>query len=161
MTSQKHHSRHSKIGKLFFAGRGLSAFGRKPEVKPTILPVETAIYVPSTEYDEQIPHGEFEKRIDEVRKELSNLFGGYTSVSATGGWVDNGAVIKEPIVKVISYTDPKNYKKNRNTLQEYLSNKRKSWKQSALSWEFNNKLYFLSGKEQFKPETKQAKIGMF
>jgi superfamily I DNA and/or RNA helicase len=161
MTSQTHHARHSKNGKLFFAGKGFTkAKAPKNIVKSSILPNEITIYVPSTEYDEQISHEEFEKRINDVRKELGKLFEGYTSVSATGGWVVGGKVIREPVVKVTAFFEPETYLGKKKQISTYLHKKRSEWKQQLLSVEYNNKLYLLGGKK-YEPPTKQATITQF
>lgn len=52
------------------------------------LPVESAVIVPSTKAkSKSISASEFANRTKEVRKKLSSLFGGYTSVKAIGGFL--------------------------------------------------------------------------
>jgi hypothetical protein len=154
--------RHSKRGKLFFAGKSFAPMKKVPKnIEPSsILSNEITIYVPSTEYDEQIPHEEFVKRIDNVRKELAKLFMGYTSVSAVGGWVEGGRIIKEPTVKVTAFFAPETYLKKEKQFTRYVGKKRGEWKQSLLSVEYNNKLYLMGGKK-YKPATKQSTIKEF
>jgi len=108
------------------------------------LPIEIAIMVPSTYRDEKIPRAEFVRRINETRKKLSELFGGYTSIEAKGGWVtDRGELIKENVVRVVAFADLKRYKEKQNELLKWLEKKKKEWKQEALAYEFEGDLYLI------------------
>jgi len=131
-SKQKRHPRKSKYGKLFWAGS--KPFSPMPK-KYIHLPIKTVVYVPSTFNDKEISDKEYDKRIEQTRKELSELFGGYTSVSAVGGWVSNGGLIKENITEVSSFTNEKTYLKKRKGFLKWLEKKRKEWKQSEIGYE--------------------------
>lgn len=116
----------------------------KPMPKVFHLPLETAVYVPSTKFDKKVPDKEFRKRIAETRKKLSELFGGYTSIKAIGGFIsDKKGLIKEDVIVVISFAENKSFLKNRTKLKNWLIKKKKDWKQESIGFEFENDLYYL------------------
>lgn len=86
----------------------------------TILEAEITVVVPSTKgVREQRPlsRGEMNERVDLVRRYLSKLFGGYTSVNATGGYVmKDGRLIHENVVNVTSFGDKAIALRNRGAL---------------------------------------------
>lgn len=108
------------------------------------LPIETIVTVPSTEFDKKIPKKELNKRIIETKTFLSRLFGGYTSIEATGGYVSQkGELWKEPVVKVTSFAKAKDYRKNKKKLAVWLKKKKKEWKQEAIAYEQEGDLFFV------------------
>ena len=157
---QKRHNRTSKKGKTFPAGKKIpntiqvkqyveitEPFHKKIS-KADHLPIETAIVVPATEHHTRISDDEFEKRILETKKFLSDTFGGYSAIQETGGWFEktkNGKkiLIKEPVVKVVSFAKPKDYLAHRRKLYNYLKKKKKDWKQKAMSYEQEGDLFFI------------------
>ena len=157
---QTRHNRTSKKGKVFPAGRKIpntiqvkqyleitKPFNKKMS-KADHFPVETAIIVPATEHTTRISDDEFEKRILETKKFLANNFGGYSAIQETGGWFektkDNKKIlIKEPVVKVVSFAKPKDYLSHRRKLRNFLIKKKKNWKQKAISYEQEGDLFFI------------------
>jgi len=108
--------------------------------------IEQAVYVPSTsEINVKISEEEMNKRVAEVRQVLSNLFGGYTSVEAIGGYYDkdNSLLVVESVVKVTSYATMEKYKENSDKLIKYLERKRKKWSQDTMGYELEGDLYYL------------------
>ncbi len=152
-SKQRQHYRKSKKGKIFRAG-SIKYYSSKPFTKIPKqyehLQMETAVYVPNTIYHketdkyEEISNKEYNERIKETRTDLSNFFGGYTSVEAIGGWIDDQKkLIEDDIVKVTSFSTKKRYLKNRDKLQKWIENKVNKWKQRAISFEFEGDLYFV------------------
>lgn len=108
------------------------------------LEVEQVIYVPSTNLkSETITNREMADRVEEVRMFLSELFGGYTSINGIGGYVEGGDLIKEPVVKIVSYTTRDDFKNKNDILIEYLENKRVEWGQSSIGYEVEGDMYYL------------------
>lgn len=98
------------------------------------LEAQLAVIVPSTKgIKEQkvISKMEMNKRVDEVRRYLSRLFGGYTSVNGVGGYVmrKGNRLVKEDVVIVTSFGNS-NIAKD-NIRQKKLLNKMKRW---AIVW---------------------------
>lgn len=115
------------------------------------LPVQNVIYVPSTygiKEQKNISDKEMNKRVNEVRTYLSNNFGGYTSVKATGGYVlKDGKLVKEKVVKVTSFSTKKDFEKNENKLVGQIGKWGKKWKQESISYENEGDLYIIEPKK--------------
>lgn len=88
------------------------------------LEAEITIIVPSTkDVKEQRPLNkiEMDDRVDSVRRYLSKLFGGYTSITGTGGYVmRSGGLVHENVVKVTSFGDKAIALRNRENLLKKL-----------------------------------------
>lgn len=99
-----------------------------------------AIYVPSTEYDQDIPPSQMTERIRQTAKFLSDEFGGATMVTGTGSWYDSKRkrLIKERVIKVESFSPMGIFKKERDKVHGFLSKKVKKWKQNELAFEFES-----------------------
>ncbi len=109
------------------------------------LPLESSIYVPSTKnVNETISSDELQKRVDEVKDFVGNLFGGYTSNQAIGGFVDSqGELVNEDVVKVTSFAEKDTFEKHKETLLKKLSQWAKDWGQEAIGYEFEGDLYYV------------------
>jgi len=108
------------------------------------LPIETIVTVPSTRYDKKISKQELNKRILETQKFLSQIFGGYTSIEALGGYIPKkGGLWEEPIVKIISFAKAKDYKKSKKRLAKWLKRKKKEWKQETIAYEQEGDLFLV------------------
>lgn len=107
--------------------------------------VEQIIYVPSTDTMQRVvSEEEMRARVDEVREVLSNLFGGYTSVEAFGGYYDDEeGLVKEPVVRIISYTTKEGFDDRSEELIQYLEQKRKDWGQLSMGYEVEGDMYYL------------------
>jgi hypothetical protein len=112
------------------------------------LPVETAVYVPSTNKDKPIPAKQFSNRVEEVRTYLSQKFGGYTSVSAVGGYYDGTKVVKEKVVKVTAFTTQQDWKNNKGKLVGQLSTWQRKYKQDSIGFEHEGDLYYIKSRER-------------
>lgn len=110
------------------------------------LPYEISVYVPSTkEVDKHISKKEMDERTTEVTKFLSDKFGGFTSMQTTGGYVDHtGNLVKEPIVKITSFSTEKSFSDNKSNLISQIKEWNKQWGQEAIGLEFEGDLYYVS-----------------
>jgi len=108
------------------------------------LPIETAVYVPSTKKGQKkIKQIVMKKRVQNVRKFLSQKYGGYTSIKAIGGYIGKkGKLIKEPVVKVTSFSTKKAFVKNRPIIKKKLLYWKKKWGQESMGYEHEGDLYY-------------------
>ena len=103
---------------------------------------EIKIYVPSTQGDSDISDAEFEDRILFVQTALSTLFGGYTSVSADGGYIGaSSELTSEPVGVVSTWATPEAYEEHLPKLEELLMYCRELWGQETLGFEFENDFF--------------------
>jgi hypothetical protein len=109
------------------------------------LPLEMAIYVPSTwKVDLVIPEDLFRERVQEVSEYLSELFGGYTSQQTLGGYVsENGELVKEDVVKVTAFATESAFKTNQDKLIRQVQKWAKDWEQEAIGVEFEGDLFYV------------------
>jgi DNA ligase-1 len=103
---------------------------------------EIKIYVPSTQGDSDISDAEFEDRILFVQTALSTLFGGYTSVSADGGYIGaSSELTSEPVGVVSTWATPEDYEEHLPKLEELLMYCRELWQQETIGFEFENDFF--------------------
>lgn len=108
------------------------------------LPVEMAVIVPSTKnIKDPIGEDEFEKRTNDVRRKLVNLFGGNTTVKGVGGYRLEGKEIRENVNMVYSYSKRKDWVRNRQKLLKYLQQKKKEFGQDKIGIIFETDLYYI------------------
>lgn len=110
------------------------------------LPVEMSVYVPSTK-DANVPVSKAEllKRVNEVKEYLANLFGGYSSSKIIGGYASNeGSLIQEDVVKVISFATKKAYEENKQKLINKIASWSTLWSQEAIGFELEGDLYYIN-----------------
>ena len=115
------------------------------------LELEMAVYVPSTTVADQIISKTlFQKRIQEVEKYLSKLFGGYSSNAVEGGYVSKEkGLIKEDVAKVTAFGTEDAIKKNFKPLMRQISKWCESWGQESMGFEFEGDLYYVSKDAKF------------
>ena len=115
------------------------------------LELEMAVYVPSTTVADQIISKTlFQKRIQEVEKYLSKLFGGYSSTAIDGGYVSKEkGLIKEDVAKVTAFGTEDAIKKNFKPLMRQISKWCESWGQESMGFEFEGDLYYVSKDAKF------------
>jgi hypothetical protein len=115
------------------------------------LELEMAVYVPSTTVADQIiAKTLFQKRIQEVEKYLSKLFGGYSSNAVEGGYVSQEkGLIKEDVAKVTAFGTEDAIKKNFKPLMRQISKWCESWGQESMGFEFEGDLYYVSKDAKF------------
>ena len=108
------------------------------------LEAEIGVVVPSTKgvkTQRIVNNTEMNKRVNDVRKYLSKIFGGYTSVNAVGGYVmkRGNKLVQEDVVIVTSFGDSGTARDK--IKQNKLLNKMKRWtiewnqESTGLLWE--------------------------
>lgn len=106
-----------------------------------VLKENVILYVPST-IDESTPIDNAEY-VEHIEKELSALFGGATSYSAMGSWLNNeGILIREHVTKVQSFTDTLSNIDIDKVIRLGMKLK-EDMSQYAISLEVNGVLYFI------------------
>ena len=110
----------------------------------THLPVEQAVYVPSTRFDKPVSNVSYKKRVANVKKFLSKKFGGFTAVRGAGGFysTDEKKLIQEPVTIVESFATKESFKKNKPVLMKQLGKWRRNWEQEAMGYEHEGDMYF-------------------
>jgi hypothetical protein len=113
--------------------------------KTTHLEIEQAVYVPSTELDKEISPTTFKRRILEVKRALSKIFGGYTAFSGAGGYYMNDMkkLVEEDVVKVVSFSKKDTFEKNKPKLWSRLKSWKKKWKQESIGYENEGDMYYI------------------
>jgi hypothetical protein len=106
-------------------------------------PVEQAVYVPSTKNIKYpISRKQYNKRVDEVRDYLSDRFGGYTSIRGIGGYKMGKRLVKENVVKVVSFSTRKDFREHKPELIKKLKSWGKKWGQNSMGYEYEGDLYY-------------------
>ncbi|MEK7552378.1 MAG: hypothetical protein AAB534_03100 [Patescibacteria group bacterium] len=121
---------------------------KEQESKFIHLPIQQAVYVPSTSnISEQLSREKLIQRVDEVCSFLASLFGGYNVYDLTGGYVirkkGEDKIIKEHFVRVVSFATDEAFKKNQNKLFERIAVWAKEWGQESIGYEFEEDLYYI------------------
>jgi len=115
------------------------------------LPYQIAIYVPSTK-DKNIVISDFEleSRVDEVKKYLSQLFGGFNSVKVEGGYEskDRG-LIKEDAVRVVAFANKEDINEKIKKLISKIKYWCSEWGQESMGVEFENDMYYVDENTKF------------
>ena len=128
-----------------FAKGGTLDLDPKQAKKAFHLPVEMAVYVPSTsDVDKVITDSEMKERVVEVSKYLSSVFGGYTSQETIGGYVDSkGKLVNEDVVRVVSFGTLEDFEENQNKILKKIADWCKKWSQEAIGFEVEGDLYYI------------------
>ena len=101
-------------------------------------PIRCKVYIPSTQGNKRISKAEHMRRARIFKKKMISLFGGTTSIKASGSWYSGARVINEPVLLVESYTTRVNWNKNDKKIKAYINKKKKEWKQQAISMEWED-----------------------
>jgi hypothetical protein len=114
------------------------------------LPIEMAVYVPSTQdVDKVISTTEMKKRVTEVSKYLANLFGGFTRTDKVGGYLaSNNKVVVENVEPVTAFATKDDFNKHKNELISKLSEWARRWGQESIGFEYEGDLYYVG--QEFK-----------
>jgi len=91
-----------------------------------------AVYIPD--------NGSVKSRgvIEEVERDFSRFFGGFTSYQVTGGWVNQaGSLVKEPVVRVFAFADGKEKSKRVNSIRAIARKIKEELDQEAVAVEVN------------------------
>lgn len=98
------------------------------------LNYSVGIIVPSTKNgNESISKKEFNERVSTTKREMSNIFGGTTSIEQVGSYtLEGGQLVEEKGVAVVSNTNGKTFEKNKDTILKYAKDKGKKWTQESM-----------------------------
>lgn len=109
------------------------------------LPLEIAVYVPSTKnVNEVISVDEMNERENQVKTFLAERFGGYTMSDKLGGYVDNsGNIVNEEITQVVSFATIEAWEKYKNELVAKISEWADKWGQEAIGLEFEGDMFYI------------------
>lgn len=112
------------------------------------LPMEMAIYVPSTyDVDKKVSRSEMNARINEVEKYLAETFGGFTSGEKEGGYLSSqNRIVTEKVVPVTAFASKDDFNKKKSQLVNKMSIWAKKWGQEAIGFEFEGDLYYVPQK---------------
>ena len=113
----------------------------------TRLEIEIAIYIPSTQgirAQKSLTEKEMNLRVKNVKRFLSNLFGGYTSFKAQGGYVLNtGELVDENVTKITAFGDSPMSESENDTLLSKCKYWAKKWGQESIGLEHEGDLYLI------------------
>ena len=103
-----------------------------------------AVYIPSTTNgNQQAPADLIAKWVKSAKLKFANLFGGFTSYKAVGGWVSpTHGLIEEPVVVVASHTDDDGLDRL-GEVEEFAAAVADSLGQEAVTIEVDNSLQFV------------------
>lgn len=112
------------------------------------LPIEVSVYVPSTQdVNKVVSKSEMKLRVDEVKKYLATLFGGFSSSSVEGGFLaSDGKVVKENVERVVSFAPKGEFEKKKEALVQKASEWATKWGQEAIGLEHEGDLYYVPQK---------------
>lgn len=151
----------------------MSAYGLKSgtksihelKLRSNRLPVQIGIVVPSTNYDKSISPKAFKKRVQSEKKYFSELFGGNTALSSTGGYIaqekknkrTSHKLIEEEGTIVQASTTPEKYESHKRKIANHIKQKRKDWKQETIGYSVEG-TFFVYPKKSFISSTKSKNI---
>jgi hypothetical protein len=129
--------------------RTMKTFIEKKGKRVSHLPVQQAVYVPSTkDKNKKISKKEYQERLSEVKKYLSDKFGGYTKIKGTGGYHDSDkGLIQEKVGVVYSYAEKPKFRRHKGALINQIGKWRKKWGQDSMGYEHEGDMYYIGGKK--------------
>ncbi len=126
------------------------------------LPVEQAVIVPSTsgvKEQRKISNKEMTGRVNNVRRFLAKRFGGFTDVTARGGFIlKDGKIVKEKVVVVRAFATKKDFKDHQPELVKQVGKWGNSWKQESVSYENEGDLFIIEPPKESKSKPKVMKF---
>ena len=124
----------------------------KGKLKGTFeLPMEVAVYVPSTyDKDKIISRAEFKRRVDEVDLFLSKAFGGFSGTTVEGGFIsDEKKLIQEDVVRVASFGQKEGFESNFKKLIVKIKYWCEKWQQESIGLEFEGDMFYVSAEAKY------------
>ena len=107
-----------------------------------ILSHKVSIYVPSKQQTGEKVSGRL-KQINEVKRELSEMFGGCTTTKAVGNWIlNNGKVTAEPVELCYSFAETLDTS-HMIKIAQIVQRLKTEMNQERISIEIDGKLYIL------------------
>jgi len=110
------------------------------------MAVENAVYLTDTDdKGNKITTKKLNARIKEVETMFLELFGGYNYVDlGKGSFISkNKKIMKERVIRIVSFAEGPLFIKNRKKLEKWLLLKKKEWHQESMSYEFEGDLYYI------------------
>jgi hypothetical protein len=132
-------------------GGNIEATIKKRLSKSFDLPLQMAVYVPSTkDKNVVISKKELAYRVKVVEKYLATLFGGFNSSKVDGGFqsVDKG-VINEDAVRVVAFANPEGFEPKFEKLVNKVKEWCRLWSQESIGLEFENDLFYIEQDSKF------------
>jgi len=127
------------------------------------LPIQQAVFVPSTsgvKSQTRISSSKMKIRVNNVRRFLSQRFGGFTSVKATGGFVlRDGKIVKERVVKVTAFATKKDFKKHGGEVISQVGRWGKRWNQESVSYTNEGDLFIIEPSKSGSKKIMKKVIG--
>lgn len=134
------------------SGGALETKLKKKLNKSFELPMEMAVYVPSTDKANIIiSKRDYASRIEEVERYLSNLFGGYSAVSVDGGYVsDDKGLIQEDVTRVATFGSTEDFESKFNELVNQVVDWCNKWGQESMGFEFEGDMFYINKEASFE-----------
>jgi hypothetical protein len=107
------------------------------------IPIQTVTFVPSTNFDKKISDQEFKRRTIEVKKWLSDTFGGFTSVQGVGGYLLKGKIVEEKVNMVTAFATRESFDKNREKWYAQCRKWKKKFSQDSIGILVENDLFYI------------------
>jgi hypothetical protein len=156
-----------EMGGVSYAAGGTIEAKIKKRLKNAFeLPIQVAIYVPSTrDKDIIIPKREMEARVEEVQRFLANAFGGFSAVKVEGGFESSDkGLIQEDAVRVVAFASKENengvpFEQSFESLMNQVKNWCYKWSQQSIGVEFENDLFYVDTETKFADGGYMAKGG--
>lgn len=109
------------------------------------LPIQTATFVPATtKGSKKITKSALKRRVNETRRFLSKLFGGYTSIKARGGYISKKkGLIRERVVVIVAYAERLGFLKKKKRWINWVKKRRKQWGQESMGIIIENDMFYI------------------
>jgi len=107
-------------------------------------PIQFKIFIPSTRNRTiKISKIAFDKRINQMVKVLSRMFGGATIDIEVGIYLFKGKLIKEKVGIITINSTQKKYNYYDEKIERILKEKKKSWGQDSIGFIYQGKMIFV------------------
>lgn len=110
------------------------------------FPVCSSVYVTNTDkHGKKVLDKVFKQRIKQVEDMLLKLFGGHsTDYIEHGEYLSkNHKLVSEKVARITVFSTVKIYKKHQQILKKWLLQKKRSWNQETIGYEFESDLYYI------------------
>lgn len=119
------------------------------------LPIQVSVVVPSTRGDKQLSKRFFERRIETTREWFDSHFGGDTTVRGSGGYLEDGRLIDEPVAIVEASTTTEKYNKFRGDFATFVESKQKNWQQDTILYTVEGRVFIYPKRPYIDDEDKE------
>lgn len=113
------------------------------------LPIQTVTLIPSTTAKSKpITAKQLARRVAYARRQLSQFYGGYTSIKGTGGYPEGRRIIREKIVRIAAFAKRSDFKKNKSKWVSWTKDLATRWKQDSMGIIIENDLKYVAWKDR-------------